>query len=132
LSRDCDAAGVAAPGSDPFVARRHTGIVGPSLTAVFEVSPETTRRFSRLVRDHLEGQILRFDQRQLLIRAAGRMGIDRFQATLIIAAVQHAQPSQGDADETPAASVAGWAPRLVLFLVIQAAITIALWRFLAP
>ena len=60
LSRDCDAAGKARPAS----------LVTPALTAVFEVPEETTRRFSRMVRDRVEGQILRFDERQLLIRAA--------------------------------------------------------------
>jgi hypothetical protein len=99
---------------------------------VFEVSPETARRFTRMVRDHLDGQILRFDQRQLLIRAAGRMGIDRFQANLVIAAVQHAQPVAAGLNEAPPASLAGWPPALLLFLVVQITIAITLWQFLAP
>ena len=121
LSRDCDAArGVG----------RRTGVVTPALTAVFEVSEETTRRFSRMVGEHLEGQILRFERRQLLIRAASRMGIDRFQANLIIAAVQHAQMPGGRAPEDGRDSVGGRMMGVALFLLVQGAMALALWRIL--
>lgn len=121
LSRDCDAA------------RRPSLVeeVTPPLTAVFEVSPETVRRFSRTVRDHLEGQILRFEPRQLLIREAGRMGIDRFQANLIIAAVQHAQAPGDPVDEAAPAPAAGWRLTLAIFALTEAAIALGVWCILA-
>jgi hypothetical protein len=83
-----------------------------------------------MVRDQLEGQILRFDQRQLLIRAAQCMGIDRFQANLVIAAVQHAQPPAGHEDDNGGATWGGWRVTLAVFLLTQAAIALALWRIL--
>ena len=118
LSRNCDAAQPARPAS----------VGTPALTAVFEVSPETVRRFSRMVRDRLEGQILRFEPRQLLIRAAGRMGIDRFQANLIIAAVQHAQTPREHAELSAQAPAAGWRLILAIFLLTEVAIAFGLWR----
>ena len=121
LSRDRDNAACIA---------RPVTVVTPPLPAVFEVSPETVRRFSRMVRDHLEGQILRYEPRQLLIRAAGRMGIDRFQANLIIAAVQHAQPATAAVDSAPAAPMSRWIPGAVMFLLIQAAVAALVWQLI--
>jgi hypothetical protein len=45
--------------------------------------------FAQLVAQELEGPILRYSKRQALIREAERRGIGRFEANLIIAAVQH-------------------------------------------
>ena len=46
-------------------------------------------RFALLVRYSLIGTLLPYSARQALIRKAGRMGIKRFDANLIIAMVQH-------------------------------------------
>jgi hypothetical protein len=59
------------------------------------------------------------------------MGIDRFQANLIIAAVQHAQAHAEHQDDGVSATLAGWRCTLALFLLTQAAIAFALWRILA-
>jgi hypothetical protein len=45
--------------------------------------------FAQLVAQELEGPILRYSKRQALLRDAERRGIGRFEANLIIAAVQH-------------------------------------------
>src|SRR5688572_25146010 len=45
--------------------------------------------FAQLVADHLEGPALRYSRRIRLLREAQRRGIGRFEANLIIAAVQH-------------------------------------------
>jgi hypothetical protein len=89
-----------------------------------------------LVRDHLEGQILRFEPRQLLIRAAGGMGIDRFQANLIIAAVQHAQPAPPHAREAAQAPRSpsfpwGASAAVAVFLIVEAVTAFAVWEFVA-
>lgn len=46
-------------------------------------------KFAILVRYALVGGLLPYSARQALIRQAGRMGISRFDANLIIATVQH-------------------------------------------
>ena len=99
--------------------------------AVFAVPQDAADKFTAMVRDRLEGQILRFDERQFLLGAAGRMGIDRFRANLIIAAVQHAQ-ARGAGEEVATRSTgAGWGVPLALFLLVQAVIAFALWRLIA-
>jgi hypothetical protein len=45
--------------------------------------------FAQLVTRELEGPVLRYSKRQALLREADRRGIGRFEANLIIAAVQH-------------------------------------------
>jgi hypothetical protein len=45
--------------------------------------------FAELVAHSLEGPILRYSNRQALLAEAERRGISRFEANLIIAAVQH-------------------------------------------
>src|SRR5688572_20280608 len=42
---------------------RPADLAPPPLTAVLEVPPESLRKFSAIVRDQLEGQILRFEPR---------------------------------------------------------------------
>ena len=55
------------------------------------VSAEQARAagFAREVEAGVEGPVLRFSQRKRLLKAAARAGIGRFEANLIIAAVQH-------------------------------------------
>ncbi|QOV87877.1 hypothetical protein [Humisphaera borealis] len=45
--------------------------------------------FSERVRSQLGEGVLRYDQRKALYREAARLGIDRFEASLIIAAIEH-------------------------------------------
>lgn len=45
--------------------------------------------FAQLVMQQIEGPVLRYSKRQALLHEAERRGIGRFEANLIIAAVQH-------------------------------------------
>ena len=79
-----------------------------------------------MVVDRLEGGVLRYTARAQLLAAAEDMGLGRFQANLIIAAVQH----QVDPDETPAATASSpVVGRLLIALVVllQFAIMLAAW-----
>lgn len=66
--------------------------------------PEIARmRLAREVLERLDGPILRYSMRLDLYRLARRLGISTFDASLIIAQVQHAAASRS-AVETPEAS----------------------------
>ena len=124
LARDCDAQ----RGTRPGLA---VGAPRDPVPAVFAVPQDVADQFTVMVRDRLEGQILRFDERQFLLRAAGRMGIDRVRANLIIAAVQHAQAPGAGVPVARPPTGAGWGVPLALFLLVQVAIAFALWRIIA-
>jgi hypothetical protein len=53
------------------------------------VDGDAAARFAAMVRQHLDGPVLCYEDRQTLLRTAARLGIGRFDANLIIAAVQH-------------------------------------------
>ena len=85
--------------------------------------PAAVRGFSRAVADRLDGGVLRWDDRRDLIARARRLGIDRFEANLIIAGVQHnAPPSPA---ETAAAD--SWGRSVAVFAVVQSLIVVAAW-----
>jgi hypothetical protein len=54
-----------------------------------DVAPPARARFAAMVADALDGPVLLYAARAKLLRLAGRMGISRFEANLIIAAVLH-------------------------------------------
>jgi hypothetical protein len=125
LAREYDAASHSSGGARPDLAG--------SLPPVPGIPPQAAERFARLVQSRLEGQILRLQERQLLLRTARRMGIDRFQANLIIAAVQHAHRPAPPAPTAPApAAPRGWLIPVALFLLIEAVTALCLYRLLAP
>jgi hypothetical protein len=94
--------------------------------------------FTRLVRSQLAGSLLRYSVRQKLIAQARHLGISRFDANLIIAAVMHhgplaevALPLVGKAQEAP--RMRGWrggAGLVAATLVVQAGIALAIWAML--
>jgi hypothetical protein len=49
-------------------------------------------KFARLVMGQVQGGVLRYSARLELLRQAAAMGIERFEANLIIAAVEHRVP----------------------------------------
>jgi hypothetical protein len=72
------------------------------LPAVKAEGPATG--FAQRVAQELDGPVLRYSKRQMLLREADRRGIGRFEANLIIAAVQHQSDrpvasSQNDSSE---------------------------------
>lgn len=60
-----------------------------SITPLPTTAPHRAQAFADHVATHLEGSILRYSVRLALLREAQRRGIERFEANLIIAAVQH-------------------------------------------
>lgn len=46
-------------------------------------------QFAELARAHIDEGVLRYDQRQRLLRLAAGLGVERFEANLVIAILQH-------------------------------------------
>ena len=63
--------------------------VGDGVRSVLNAPADVVDGFAALVRAALDEGIIRHSRRQSLLRRAGRLGIGRFEATLIIAAVEH-------------------------------------------
>jgi hypothetical protein len=89
--------------------------------------------FARRVADALDGSTLLYSNRLKLLQHAQRQGIDRFQANLIIAAVQQqAGPAKAPPRLVRARSVA-WnrISEPLVFVLMQAVIVLALWYVLS-
>jgi hypothetical protein len=85
--------------------------------------------FAQLVRNYMEGPVLRYSHRARLIRQAENRGIGRFEANLIIAAVQH-EVREGRAADTAAGASWKWRTGVIVFVATQAAIAIGWWWLL--
>jgi hypothetical protein len=100
----------------------------PSVTDVRRVSP--TQRFTSILREQVgtSAGVLRYSQRLALLRAARALGIGRFEANLLIAAVIERQRRQ---DEELSPQDTGRAGTLVtMFTVVgllQSAIALGAW-----
>lgn len=103
----------------------------PTATTVSQVAPGRCEAFAKEVEGRLEGPVLRHAQRRALLAAARRMGIGRFEANLVIAAVQHRRVSDGPLApvQTGRARVFALAP-LTLILMVQTLIAWGAWRVL--
>jgi hypothetical protein len=82
--------------------------------------------FAQDVEESLDGQELRYDERQRLLKRAEHFGIRRFDANLIIAMVQERGEKQAASSEVPrknpvAVSIAA------TFLIVQSAIIAGAW-----
>ena len=80
----------------------------------------------------MDGPVLRLAQRRALLAKAHRMGIGRFEANLVIAAVQHerraeARPHLSVSSATDA-PVVRWTAPAVLAAALQALIAWSAWR----
>jgi hypothetical protein len=86
-------------------------------------------RFTQQIARSLAGPILPYSQRLALLKQAGRQGIERFEANLMIAAVQHRVASRTIATHVPRrwSSLAG---QFLFFLFIQAGILLGIWRII--
>jgi hypothetical protein len=93
--------------------------------AVVALPLGAAQSFSGLVREHLDGPVLRYSHRANLLRAAERSGIGRFEANLIIAAVQHQAGGMNRAESV--APSESWRAALIGFIATQGAILSALW-----
>ena len=82
--------------------------------------------FIRQVEDSLQGQHLPYSQRNKLIKRAATLGIDRFDANLIIATVQHrAKPMFAEKMVPPKPNFP--IATISAFAILQTAIIIAAW-----
>ena len=92
---------------------------------------DVSAEFADAVAQAIDGPVLRYSQRQVLVRDAERRGIGRFEANLIIAAVLHRQ-GLGQEYELPPTSggVMGWVAPVLTFVGVQAAIVAGAWRVL--
>lgn len=88
--------------------------------------------FAGMVADRMTGPVLPYSGRQSLLRAATRMGIGRFEANLIIAAVQYRTCGREQARESAPTPQARPSPRaLFLTAAVVQAIIVAAVRWIA-
>jgi hypothetical protein len=108
--------------------RRTAPPVGPVPTLA---DGDAADGFTALVRQHLHGPVLYYTDRQSLLAAAGRLGIGRFEANLIIAAVQHrAEWEHGGASRihTMCTKRTGvWWPAVVVVLSVEMTLSLVAW-----
>lgn len=72
--------------------RRNLPIPVPATSRTFASGSQAhVDEFASYVASQLEGQVLRYSLRLKLLKAANRLGIGRFHANLVIAAVEHQQ-----------------------------------------
>ena len=102
-----------------------------SKSAVLGERSAKARTFADLVASQLVDTVLPLSQRESLIRLAARQGINRFEANLIIAAVQN-QLGVGRKRPAPPPPKRAFriAAGIAMFLVIQAGIVAAAWYWL--
>jgi hypothetical protein len=86
-------------------------------------------QFAALAAQNMDGDILRYSVRLGLLRQAARMGIERFEANLIIAAVQHQNGSGASRSQGIAAGrIGGGVGRTALVIaIVQSIIFIGAW-----
>jgi hypothetical protein len=86
--------------------------------------------FAQLVRDRMDGPVLRYSHRTALVREAEQRGIGRFEANLIIAAVQH-EAGERRATEPVSTTSRSWIRAAVAVVATQGAIVLALWSLIS-
>lgn len=102
-----------------------------SRSAVLGSRSSAALDFADLVAEQLVGTVLPWSRRESLVRAAARLGISRFEANLIIAAVQNqmgAGLGRSEARRPPLAKRI--AVGLMVFVAVQAMIVAAAWYWL--
>ncbi len=102
-----------------------------SKSAVLGERSAKARTYADLVASQLVDTVLPLSQRESLIRLAARQGINRFEANLIIAAVQN-QLEVGRTRPAPPPPKRAMriAAGIAMFVVIQAGIVAAAWYWL--
>jgi hypothetical protein len=100
-------------------------------SAVLGAQRPAVREFADLVAERLVGTVLPLTQREALLRVAALRGIGRFEANLIIAAVQH-QLGVGHRRKLEARPRTGLkiAAGVGVFVAVQAGIIFAAWHWL--
>ena len=86
------------------------------------------RWFGERVAREVDRQALRYSQRLQLLQQASRVGIDRFEANLIISAVQHRLGARGPAIPERAQPKPMRLVPVLVFVVVQFVVIAAVWR----
>jgi hypothetical protein len=103
-----------------------------SRSAILGQRSAAARDFADLVADHLIGTVLPLTHREALVRTAAASGITRFEANLIIAAVQHQMGiGRRRTDKARPRVLRRFVPAIAVFLVVQAGIVAAAWYLLS-
>jgi hypothetical protein len=89
-------------------------------------SQDKVNAFGRLVASHLVGRVLPYSRRMELLDIAEKLGIGRFHANLVIAAVQH-QFSEIALAECVATPRWRWPATIFSVIAIQALVLLAAW-----
>ena len=84
-------------------------------------------QFADLVMASLDGPVLRYSQRLVLVREAERRGIGRFEANLIIAAVLHRQGLAQEYEIPPVGGRSEWVAPVLTVVGLQSAIVLGAW-----
>jgi hypothetical protein len=112
-----------------LLGERHTA-ARPPVAPLPYASRSRAEAFSREVEARMEGPVLRHAERRRLFAAARRLGIGRFEANLVMAAVQH-EVTRGGRGVRPEAAAPGRAWRLApvaAALAVQALIAWGVWH----
>lgn len=92
-------------------------------------APPHAGNFARLVEQCVEGGVLRYARRQRLIEVALRLGMDEFDASLLIASVLHRMTRQTEAQRGHGRR-GRWLIGAITILLIQGLIVLGLWGML--
>ncbi|HLL89164.1 MAG TPA: hypothetical protein VK324_07660 [Tepidisphaeraceae bacterium] len=125
--------------AEPVRVRRRRDLVPPALL----VGPgadaaDAVRQFAALAKPIASGPVLSYADRGRLLATGERLGLSRFHANLVIAALRH---EAGRGDETLRPTVvppgnarvrAQWAATVLTLAAVQAVIVVAAWRLLTP
>ena len=90
-----------------------------------DTEPDTVRAFTYQVAMATQGPVLRYSQRLRLLALANGAGIARFDANLIIAAIENHR-GQSRENEQPIAQ-RGALPAMVTAICVQAALVLLTW-----
>jgi len=101
-------------------------VPGLALPAGAVGDPAQAAAFAEAVRGELEGTILRYSRRQRLLRRARAMGMNRFEANLIMAAVLHQVPAPVETASASAPVGRIW-PWVAAALAAEAAGLVLAW-----
>lgn len=107
--------------------RRMDQATRPTVTPAIPATVDGYEQFAILAAQAMEAGTLRYSVRQRLSRQAKALGIGSFEASLLIAAVQHA--ANNYPAPSPGAAV-GHSPRWIwlTILAVELAIALAVWR----
>ena len=95
---------------------------------IHPIRPSPAASFADVVRGRMDGPVLRYSHRTRLLHHAERCGIGRFEANLIIAAVQHEVGQRRDVE--PVRPGASWVSAVLGFVATQGAIASGIWLLL--